>query len=128
MRKRRIFEIALVLFISVMFVANYILLKRSIRRMVLFRIPGDYTDIGCGVSVSDVCIFNPLRDRTLENTVQRMIDYLHEKDPEKAKKILEELKRNPIVSDEAIKWVLWHRKNPFENCNYLGKIKPIDYF
>ena len=129
MRKRRFFEITLVLFISVMLVANFILLKRSIRRMVIFRIPGDYVDVGCGVLVSDVCIFNSLRDRTLERTVQRMIDYLHEKDPEKAKKILEEIKQNPIVSDEAIKWVLRYRKSlTIRRRSFLGKIRPIDYF
>ncbi len=126
MRKRRFFEIALVLFLLW---GSYFVYKHEIRKMVLFRMPGELCDIGCGVLVSEACLFNPLRDRTLENTVQRMIDYLHEKDPEKAKKILEELKRNPIVSEEAIKWVLRYRKSlTIRRRSFLGKIRPIDYF
>jgi len=119
-----------ILLISFIFWGSYFIYKHEIRKMVLLRIPPwEDVDVGCGVFVSDLCIFNPLRDRTLERTVQRMIDYLHEKDPEKAKKILEEIKQNPIVSDKAIKWVLWYRKNfPKDRLNDLGRLKPIDYF
>jgi len=116
------------LLISFIFWGSYFVYKHEIRKMVLFRIPGDYTDIGCGVLVSDVCIFNPLRDRTLERTVQRMIDYLHEKDPEKAGQILEELKKNPIVSSKVIKRLQAYRKKRPDLCVDLGRLKPIDYF
>ncbi len=108
---------------------SYFVYKHEIRKMVLFRIPPwEDTDVGCGVFVSDLCVFNPLRDRTLENTVQRMVDYLHEKDPEKANKILEELKQNPIVSEKVIKRLQDYRKIRPDICVDLGRLKPIDYF
>ena len=107
---------------------SYFVYKHEIRRMVIFRIPGDYVDVGCGVLVSDVCIFNPLRDRTLERTVQRMIDYLHQKDLKKANKILEEIKQNPMVSEKVIKRLQVYKRIRPDVCFHLGKIAPVDYF
>ena len=108
---------------------SYFVYKHEIRKMVLFRIPPwEDADIGCGVLVCDLCIFNPLRDRTLENTVQRMIDYLHEKDLKKANKILEELKKNPMVSEKVIKQLMVYKRIRPDVCFHLGKIAPVDYF
>ncbi len=113
----------LVVLIAFLFLEYHLLFSR-----IWFRIPVEDCEEGFCETISELCIFNPFRDKTLENKIQKMIDYIKEKDPKKASKILEELKNDKQISPRVINDLIDYREIRDDMYPYLDKIKPRDYF
>ena len=95
---------------------------------IWFRIPVEECEEGFCETISELCIFNPFRDKTLENRIRKMVDFLREQDKVKAFKILEELKKDKQIAPEVIDDLVSYKKIRSDVAPYLGKIKARDYF
>ncbi|BBB33231.1 hypothetical protein TTHT_1764 [Thermotomaculum hydrothermale] len=114
--------------IMLIIILAIVLYLRFFVGMVLFRIPWRDAEIGCSETVSDLCIFNPFRDRTLERKFQKMIDYLSCTDKKKAEQILSELKKDKSISQNAINFLIDLKTKRPDIAPLYGGIKPRDYF